>query len=85
MNPEVQIKLFRSPLKLKTRLKKLIELSEAKSFRIDTIDFRFEGPEYGWLDVDVINNGQVVYSFSMSDVYEPFEQINDWLFSTSVF
>ncbi|MBR0500911.1 MAG: hypothetical protein IJJ72_07955 [Bacteroidales bacterium] len=81
MSKKVKLVPYRSPLQLKSRFDKLRELSEADHVNIDNVEFKFEGPECGWLDVEVLRDGESVYYFNMSDVYEPFKALNRWLLS----
>lgn len=75
------VALFRygSPAQLKSRLQLLMELSDVKKVQLDTIEFRWSGPDVGWLDMTVLKNGEEVLSDSISYVYSPFPEMILWL------
>ena len=76
---KVELNTYGSPAKLKSRLQRLLELSDVKDVQLDTIEFKWSGPDFGWLDLDVLRNGEVVFQVSISWVYSPFYYLIPWL------
>lgn len=50
----------------------------------DEIDFTFDFPIVGWIDMHLYKNGQTVNFVELSYVYEPFENMKDWIESVAL-
>lgn len=46
---------------------------------LDSVTFNFAEPEVGWIDVSVFVNGEKKAFIPLSDVYDPFDDIKEWL------
>lgn len=70
---------YNAPVLSKRRFQRLLEIENSGSndIQLDDINITFSGPEYGWLDVK-IEIGSQVFKFSISQVYEPFRELNKW-------
>ena len=49
------------------------------SDKIDEVNMIFHEQEYGWVDTDIVVNENNTFSFSISFVYQPFDDILKWL------
>ena len=76
---EISINTYGSPALLKSRLQRLLELSGLETIQLDTIEFRWAGPEVGWLDLDVLKNGDIAFQVSIGYFNNPFSTIVNWL------
>ena len=47
--------------------------------KFDKVELQLDYPDCGWLDMHIIVNGEENILISASDVYEPFEEIREWL------
>lgn len=70
---------YNAPVLSKRRFQRLLEIENSSSndIQLDDINITFSGPEYGWLDVK-IEIGTQVFEYSISQVYEPFKELNHW-------
>ena len=57
----------------------LQKVYSSNEIEVDTFDINFSGPEYGWLEAEIIINGESRYTILMSDVYPPFKDLVRWL------
>lgn len=71
---------FCSPTQLKSRLYRLLELSGVDTVQLDTVEFRWSGPEAGWLDLDILRNGELAIQTSISYYPKPFIKLVPWLY-----
>lgn len=79
MNRMVTINKYNAPILSRRRFERLLEIENSGSdeLQLDDIRITFSGPEYGWLDVK-IEIGNQVFEFPISDVYQPFKELNEW-------
>ncbi|MBR5299991.1 MAG: hypothetical protein IKU36_07055 [Bacteroidales bacterium] len=68
-----------SPVLMKSRFQRLLDLAEKDQIVLNTIEFRWSGPEYGWLDLEVLRDGEIVFEASISSVFKPFDELIPWL------
>lgn len=47
--------------------------------KFDKVELQLDYPDCGWLDMHFKVNGEEKILISVSDVYEPFEEIREWL------
>lgn len=73
------ISKYDRPSRFKARLQRLLELADVTTVQLDTIEFRWSGPDFGWLELDILKNGEVALSVSVSYVYSPFYYVIPWL------
>ncbi len=45
----------------------------------DNVEIKLDYPDAGWIDLHIIVNGEEKGVINASDVYEPFEDIKEWL------
>ncbi len=45
----------------------------------DNVEIKLDYPDAGWIDMHIIVNGEEKGVINASDVYEPFEDIKEWL------
>lgn len=45
----------------------------------DEIYFSFSEPDCGWIDITVFTNGKKVHTFPVSQAFDPFYQLKDWM------
>lgn len=64
---------------LKQRSEIMAKYAESLPQSSDTIELKFDYPEYGWLPVHFIKNGQDMGFFEFSDVYDCFGPLREWL------
>ena len=59
---------------------RLFEKYAAKmSLTIDNVEIKLDYPDAGWIDMHILVNGEEKELINLSDVYEPFEDIKEWL------
>lgn len=75
----IKLDTYGSPAQMKSRLHHLLELADSETVTLDSIEFRWSGPEVGWLDLDVLRNGEIAFQTSISWVYKPFCELIPWL------
>lgn len=75
----VQIDKTGSPILMKSRFQRLMDLANTDSIILNTIEFRWSGPEWGWLDLEVLRDGEIVFEASISSVFKPFCELIPWL------
>lgn len=46
---------------------------------VDNVEIKLDYPEAGWIDMHILVNGEEKELINLSDVYEPFEDIKEWL------
>ena len=49
------------------------------SLTIDNVEIKLDYPDAGWIDMHILVNGEEKELINLSDVYEPFEDIKEWL------
>ena len=49
------------------------------SDKIDEVKMIFHEQEFGWVDTDIVVNENNTFRFSISFVYQPFDDILKWL------
>ena len=47
--------------------------------KVDNFGIQLDNPEYGWIDFHIIINDEEKELINFSEVYEPFEDIREWL------
>lgn len=57
------------------------ELARKKNFgnRVDSVFFRMGAPDVGCIDFDIFVNGEKQFFSMFSEVFDPFQDIRDWL------
>lgn len=73
------IQPFNSPEYYAQRGKFLLDVAEGKLKHISEIRVAFTPPEYGWIDMSIYVDGVKAVTINCSDVYDPSEDIVDWL------
>ena len=61
------------------RSKLLAKYAENVPRKFDKVELQLDYPDCGWLDMHFKVNGEEKILISASDVYEPFEEIREWL------
>lgn len=46
---------------------------------VDNVEINLDYPDAGWIDMHILVNGEEKELINLSDVYEPFEDIKEWL------
>lgn len=49
------------------------------SLTIDNVEIKLDYQDAGWIDMHILVNGEEKELINLSDVYEPFEDIKEWL------
>ena len=47
--------------------------------KVDSIDLQLDYPDHGWINLHIVVNGEERELITASSVYEPFEDIKEWL------
>ena len=61
------------------RSKLFAKYAENMPRKFDKVELQLDYPDCGWLDIHFKVNGEEKILISASDVYEPFEEIREWL------
>ena len=61
------------------RSKLFAKYAENMPRKFDKVELQLDYPDCGWLDIHFKVNGEEMILISASDVYEPFEEIREWL------
>ena len=61
------------------RSKLFAKYAENMPRKFDKVELQLDYPDCGWLDMHFKVNGEEKILISASDVYEPFEEIREWL------
>ena len=64
---------------LNERSKLFAKYAENMPRKFDKVELQLDYPDCGWLDMHFKVNGDEKILISASDVYEPFEEIREWL------
>ena len=64
---------------LNERSKLFAKYAENMPRKFDKVELQLDYPDCGWLDMHFMVNGEEKILISASDVYEPFEEIREWL------
>lgn len=75
----LRIETFGSAIKLKSRFQRLLDIADSDYIKLNTIEFRWSGPEIGWLDLEVLCDGEIVLQTSISSIFKPFQDLIPWL------
>ena len=61
------------------RSKLLEKYANSISSAVDSVHLNLDYPDCGWIDTHVLVNGEETEVINISDVYDPFEDITEWL------
>ena len=61
------------------RSKLFAKYAENMPRKFDKVELQLDYPDCGWLDMHFKVNGEEKILITASDVYEPFEEIREWL------
>ena len=64
---------------LTERSKLYAKYAENMPRKFDKVELQLDYPECGWIDMHFKVNGEEKILITASDVYEPFEEIREWL------
>lgn len=64
---------------LNERSKLFAKYAENMPRKFDKVELQLDYPDCGWLDIHFKVNGEEKILITASDVYEPFEEIREWL------
>lgn len=73
------IRPFFSPQYYAQRGTFLLDVSERKTNHVSEVRVTFAPPEHGWIDMSIYLDGLKACEITWSDVYDPSEDIRDWL------
>lgn len=68
-----------SPTFFELRSKLYQEVASWEDKPFDEIFFEFSDPSFGWIDISIYVNGKKMHTFSISQVFPPFDDIKKWL------
>ena len=75
----MRIDKTQSPILMESRYRRLLDIAKSDAIMLNSIEFRWSGPEWGWLDLEVLRDGEIVLEASSSSVYKPFCKLIPWL------